>query len=182
MVPKVCSIPECKRPARGRGWCGTHWLRWRKYGDPLYLKPRKPASRCSIDSCDRVMQAHGYCSSHLYHLERYGDPLAVGPGKAVGRKRMDVPSYDGMHKRLFYDRGKASDYSCVECGNRADEWSYDGGCPNEILEIRAIDPLPYTTDQTKYSPRCIKCHRAMDGSSIRGRSKDGRFAAGPVMH
>ena len=32
---RICSIPNCGKPAKGRGWCGAHWFRWRKHGDPL---------------------------------------------------------------------------------------------------------------------------------------------------
>ena len=32
---KLCSIPECGKPARNRGWCVMHYARWRKYNDPL---------------------------------------------------------------------------------------------------------------------------------------------------
>lgn len=28
----VCSIADCARPVLGRGWCGTHYARWRAYG------------------------------------------------------------------------------------------------------------------------------------------------------
>jgi len=31
---KTCSIEGCERPRKARGWCGTHWLRWRKHGSP----------------------------------------------------------------------------------------------------------------------------------------------------
>lgn len=34
-TPRICSIPECGKPAKGRGWCGAHWNRWRSHGDPL---------------------------------------------------------------------------------------------------------------------------------------------------
>lgn len=32
---KTCTIDGCEKPSRARGWCGKHWQRWRKYGDPL---------------------------------------------------------------------------------------------------------------------------------------------------
>ena len=33
--PRICSIPGCGKPTKARGWCGTHWYRWRKHGHPL---------------------------------------------------------------------------------------------------------------------------------------------------
>ena len=29
-----CSIEDCENPQNARGWCKTHWKRWRKNGDP----------------------------------------------------------------------------------------------------------------------------------------------------
>ena len=36
--PKVCSIPLCGNPHKGRTLCNKHLIRWRKWGDPLYIK------------------------------------------------------------------------------------------------------------------------------------------------
>ena len=116
-----------------------------------------------MDGCERPHHAHGYCTSHDYHFITYGDPLAQGPGKYTGRKRLEVPSYDGVHKRLMRDIGKASQFQCVDCGYQAEEWSYNGGCPNEHWELFPDGVwLAYTTDQSRYSPRCTPCHRTRD--------------------
>lgn len=32
----LCSIPNCDKPVRNRGWCSAHYQRWRTYGDPNY--------------------------------------------------------------------------------------------------------------------------------------------------
>ena len=32
---RECSIANCQRPARGRGWCSKHYMRWWNHGDPL---------------------------------------------------------------------------------------------------------------------------------------------------
>jgi hypothetical protein len=40
MADRICSIPECGRPHLARGWCGQHYERWKRYGDPLALPIR----------------------------------------------------------------------------------------------------------------------------------------------
>lgn len=32
---RVCSVSECDRPVRRRGWCHIHYMRWYRHGDPL---------------------------------------------------------------------------------------------------------------------------------------------------
>lgn len=36
MAGRGCSIAGCLRPVAKRGWCGTHYQRWRRHGDPLH--------------------------------------------------------------------------------------------------------------------------------------------------
>lgn len=31
----TCSVPDCKFPHFGHGWCKSHYLRWKRWGDPL---------------------------------------------------------------------------------------------------------------------------------------------------
>ena len=31
---KTCQVEECRTPAYVRGWCGPHYKRWKRYGDP----------------------------------------------------------------------------------------------------------------------------------------------------
>ena len=35
MAQRICSVDDCDDPAIARGWCGKHYQRWRKTGDPL---------------------------------------------------------------------------------------------------------------------------------------------------
>lgn len=32
---RICSIPDCDKPARYNEWCDGHYARWRRHGDPL---------------------------------------------------------------------------------------------------------------------------------------------------
>ena len=135
-------------------------------------KPRHVG--CEVEGCESKHHSHGYCSVHSARFKAHGDALAE-PNYHAGRNRVDAPSYDGMHKRLFYDRGKARDYSCVDCGGQADEWSYDGGCPNELYEVKVLRPIAYSVDQSRYSPRCRPCHRPRDESLNKIRDAHGKF-------
>lgn len=177
MVPKICSFEGCERPHAGRGLCKMHWKRWRTHGDPGVVAPRGGAPKyigCSVDGCDRKHHSKGFCSTHATRYATHGDPLIVGD-HYPGRPRIAQPTYAGVHKRLFYDKGRASAHSCVDCGSRAQEWSYNGGCPNEMREVQAKAAIAYSEDQSRYSPRCRKCHRRRDESLNRGRGADGRW-------
>lgn len=34
----ICSIPDCGKPLRCRGWCEMHYTRVKRHGDPLFTK------------------------------------------------------------------------------------------------------------------------------------------------
>lgn len=48
---RVCSIKDCGRPHRARGWCAAHWTRWRNIGSPRANAPLG-ARRLGIHPCD----------------------------------------------------------------------------------------------------------------------------------
>ncbi len=86
---KPCSIPGCERPARYRGWCGTHAERWRRHGDPLYVStvriyagvPRPMSNGgplpCIVGGCPGYSVSRGLCVKHSKRMKKYGDPEMV---------------------------------------------------------------------------------------------------------
>lgn len=49
----TCSVVECTRPAKGRGFCGIHYMRNWRYGDPLLVVGRagpRPTTRIPIET------------------------------------------------------------------------------------------------------------------------------------
>src|SRR5262245_16624913 len=36
---KPCSVPDCDRSVKGRGYCPGHYRRWKAFGDPLGERP-----------------------------------------------------------------------------------------------------------------------------------------------
>lgn len=176
--PKVCTFEDCGKPVAGRGLCSTHWARWRTHGDPnIVIRGSKPQHvGCNVGACEEKHHSKGYCSTHAARFKKNGDPLVAGD-HYPGRPRMAAPSYDGVHKRLHREKGKANTFPCADCGERASEWSYDGGCPDELYETLVKVPVAYSVDQSRYSPRCLKCHRRRDESLNRERGNDGRWVA-----
>lgn len=157
-----CKIDGCDRPSKGRGWCGTHWLRWRNHGDPTVVLrvgvdyQVKPP--CAVDGCPRPHHAKGYCSMHLVRFNKHGDPSIVAP--IAGRPlKGDAPTWAAVHKRLERQLGRASERECIDCGGPAKEWSYTYGANDELVDAKG---LRYSEDFTFYAPRCIPCHRRYD--------------------
>lgn len=41
MSPSICSVESCDKPVRAREWCMAHYMRWKRCGDPLGVRPAK---------------------------------------------------------------------------------------------------------------------------------------------
>lgn len=96
---------------------------------------------------------------------------AVRPSRSCGclkselarQPRTDVPTYDGVHRRIRTANGPARDHACADCAQPANEWS---------LNVIPDDPQTWTTPAGyrvvyslnigDYVPRCWSCHRTRD--------------------
>lgn len=71
----VCSIAECGKPVRARGWCGTHYARWRNNGSPDVVRTpgrlRREPKLCLIDGCEQRSVTRKMCRLH-YQQWRLG--------------------------------------------------------------------------------------------------------------
>lgn len=41
----TCVVEGCSAKVRGRGWCESHWRRWKTHGDPLAGRPSRTVAR-----------------------------------------------------------------------------------------------------------------------------------------
>ena len=72
---RVCTIDGCCKPVVARGWCATHWARWRKYRNPTFPDQRiTKKKKCSLYGCADIVHARGYCRSHYSQWRAHGDP------------------------------------------------------------------------------------------------------------
>lgn len=154
---RTCDVPNCERRHYSRGYCQAHHSRWKRHGDPgPAMITRQPGRKCLVTSCDKPHKSKGYCDSHAYRIKRHGDPQEDIPIKTEPTAQ---PTYPWMHERLRNTRGPAAKFICVTCARPADEWSYDH---NDLKPLIDDQGRNYSTDTTRYSPRCRPCHRRVD--------------------
>jgi hypothetical protein len=72
---KACSVGECKRPYRAKGYCYFHYKKWRQ-GDLPHSRYRV----CSKPECRTKAVRHGLCEKHFD--ETYKAPKAEKPAPA----------------------------------------------------------------------------------------------------
>jgi len=79
-MKQVCSVEDCEKPIYGRGWCSTHYSRWKRNGDVTTVrqsgKPRQ-LTTCFVDGCDTDAVARDMCQKHWIRWRKFGDPLVV---------------------------------------------------------------------------------------------------------
>lgn len=81
-----CAVEWCEKAAFRRGWCASHYQRWRHHGDPegggRYRTGE--ARECAIEGCERHWRTRDWCEPHYQRFMRYGDPQHEFPPRETG--------------------------------------------------------------------------------------------------
>lgn len=82
------------------------------------------------------------------------------------RRASTAITYNSAHHRVRRGRGSARLRPCADCGQRARDWSYIGGCSAELAgeaNGSMVTYCPVGDEHEKcYVPRCVSCHRIYD--------------------
>lgn len=93
-----CSIDDCDRDARTRGWCYLHYSRWWRKGDTdLHTRKYEDGASCEIAGCSRPPIARGWCGTHHSQWRRTGDPTGSKP------RKQKLPLVDRFMKHVLVD-------------------------------------------------------------------------------
>ena len=124
---RTCSVPDCEERHRAKGFCGKHYQRWKRYGDPLERRRPAPATEmssasgsqnaCSVDGCDRLKYGRGLCNMHWQRWRKTGDPLVTLRDLAEPRALCLVEGCDRPHKANGY---------CAMHNSRVRIWGHPG--------------------------------------------------------
>jgi hypothetical protein len=102
-MPNQCAVERCERTVYGNGWCGLHYQRVRKHGEPGEAAARRGSyggAPCQAADCDEPIYAKGWCSTHYDRVRRTGDVKEHVP---ITHKRR-ICSVEGCDRK-HYGRG-----------------------------------------------------------------------------
>jgi len=80
MSEPTCSVPDCGRDVRTKGFCNPHYQRLKTTGDVQANKPIRvkrtdvdPNEACRVEGCDRGTKSRGWCLMHYKRWARTGN-------------------------------------------------------------------------------------------------------------
>lgn len=121
MAKSICSIADCERDARRRGWCPAHYSRWKRHGAPWAGAPdrRRPTPKvapperiCSVVDCATVHFGLGLCHTH-YNRRRSAQWRRDNPTRSVpdllNEQWRSIPGHGGAYEASDLGRVRSVD-------------------------------------------------------------------------
>ena len=121
MTNKKCSVTNCDKKLKAKGYCQTHYMRLMRHGttnDPVSTK-----AKCSIESCNDYSKARGFCYKHYHSYMKYDDPFHSNR-RRIGRAPCKIESCEGFNHGGGY---------CQKHKYRLEKY---GGIDDKLLKIR----------------------------------------------
>jgi putative phage-type endonuclease len=117
MTDQRCKVSDCERRAKSRGWCNTHYERWRRHGDPLYVTPRSeinyhPNVRLAAERVlERIQENDAGCWVFMGAIGTGGYGRVGGDGgRGGGTRQAHRVVYESMRGRV--PKGMDLDHLC----------------------------------------------------------------------
>jgi hypothetical protein len=180
----LCTIDGCTRALRARGWCATHWARWKANGDPLTVtKPAtKTSDTCDAPDCTRPTPTGTYCNMHRNRLSRTGQlgltraPRGLHSQGYVIIQRKGHPVVTDAHGWVYEHRVVLHDaigpgwHPCHHCGMQV-SWELTYPRSLDALVVDHLDENKTNNTVENLVPSCAPCNFARSNRWVKQRRK-----------
>lgn len=106
IISKQCSIEDCERIKFGKGYCRMHYTRYKKSGDPLYVKKiAKVYGSCVEIGCNLPKRSKDRCQNHYikYRQSLLGECSIDGCGRNIQNVSLNICEMHYQRHRLGID-------------------------------------------------------------------------------
>src|SRR5258708_2747388 len=89
---RLCKIEGCSRKHNAKGYCESHYARFRRgqaLEGPIQRERRQRTRLCTIEGCNRKHYVHGFCDGH-YDRFKHGRPMEG----SFERSKFGIPGLD----------------------------------------------------------------------------------------
>lgn len=160
----ICRVLGCKRQARGgRGWCRTHYIRWRKHGGPTttlageLLRQENATGRRVCTQCKKSKTLDNYRENSKYLNGR----LRTCDTCIRGNAKEKYPTYRIRHQRQGRERRLLRKYGLTIAAYEARVAEQHGQCA--ICHVGVVE-LHVDHDHATGAVRgllCLGCNLAL---------------------
>lgn len=177
--PRLCSIPDCGKPHRARGYCGKHLMRVYAHGDPRQTRCYEGAL-CKVDGCASEAKSLGMCRKHYARTLRHGDPSQTAKASNGERREwIEAHAYHEGDECLIFPytigpKGNASimidgvhtnvyRYMCEMAHGAPPEGDYDAAHSCGMRHVGCIHPshIRWATPKENMDDQSVHGTRAM---------------------
>lgn len=104
-MKKECSVKECNKKIVCKGFCGTHYTRFMRHGDPLINNNFSYGNtKCSVNECNEFAKENFMCAKHAQRVRRYGDPNYITPKEISIKRLSDTQPKKGICQPHVYKK------------------------------------------------------------------------------
>lgn len=183
----TCEIEGCEKPAAARGWCGTHYMRWKTHGDPAKIIRIYTGPRCEAPDCKKPTVRSRYCEMHRARLRRYGSfhlpprsnrhdhsmgyQLIRRPGHPLAQVSSGEWVYE--HRVVLYEAIGPGAHSCHWCGTEV-TWHRTYPQDANALVVDHVDENRVNNNPANLVPSCGPCNFQRSSRWVKRQRQEGQ--------